>query len=133
MSEAKITEGKSAPSSAGGGSPASEQIASLNRRADHCKRFLTPKMKCPLTPNTSSSVLEDLVQVMQKQLEELASLNAAKIEPYHQLMESGALTEEAISASLTQDEASELEYRAGVAELRDRLRASSPTGAEGQY
>ena len=47
----------------------------------------------------------------------------ALIEPYHQLLESGALTEEAISASLTQDETSELEYRTGVAELRDKLRA----------
>ena len=52
------------------------------------------------------------------------------MKPYHQLMESGVLTEKTISASLTQDEASELEYRAGVAELRDKLRASSPTGGE---
>ena len=47
MSETEITEGKSAPSSVGGGAPASEQIASLNRRAGHCKRLLTLKMKVP--------------------------------------------------------------------------------------
>ena len=34
-------------------------------------------MKNALTPNTSHSVLEDLVQAMQKKLEELASLNGA--------------------------------------------------------
>ena len=75
-------------------------------------------------------MLEDLVQAMQKKVEELAPLNAANMEPYHQLMESGALTEEAISVSLTQDEASELEYRAGVAELRGELRVSSPNGGD---
>ena len=67
---------------------------------------------------------------MQKKSEELASLNAAKVEPYQQLMESKALTDEAISAILRQDDASELECRAGVAELRDRLRASSSTEGE---
>ena len=101
MSEAKATEEKSAFSSAGGKAPLSGQIASLNRRGHHCKRLPKLKMKSALTPNTSPSVLEDLVQAMQKKLEKLASLNAVKMEPYHQLMESGALTEEAISASLT--------------------------------
>ena len=75
-------------------------------------------------------MLENLLQIMKKQLEELASLNTAKMELYQQLMESKALTNEAISAILKQDEASELEYRACVAELRDRLRASSPAGIE---
>ena len=130
MNEAKVIEGKSVPSSAGGLALTSEQIAGLNRRTDHCKRLLTLTIKSALTPNISPSVLEDLVQAMHKQLEELASANAAKMEPYHQLMESRALTEEAISASLTQDDTSELEYRAGVAELKDRLRASSSTGGE---
>ena len=130
MNEAKVVEGKSASSSAGGGVLAFGQIASLNRRAGYCKRLLTLKMKCALTPNTSISMLEDLLQVMRKQLERLASLNAANMKPYQQLMESKALTDEAISTILTQDEASELEYRTGMAELRHRLRASFPTGSK---
>ena len=40
------------------------------------------------------------------------------------------MTDEAVSASLMQDEASELEYCAGVAELRYLLQASSPTAGE---
>ena len=67
---------------------------------------------------------------MQKQLGKLASLNCTRMEPYQQLIEGGLTTEEAVSASLMQDEASELEYRAGVVEMRDRLRASSHPGAE---
>ena len=109
-------------SSADGGTPASERIA----RAGHCKRFLNLKLTSASAPNVSYSVLEDLLQVMQKQLEELSSLHAAKMRPYQQLIERVLSTEEAVSASLMQDEASELEYRARVAGLRDRLRASSP-------
>ena len=45
-------------------------------------------------------------------------------------MESKALAGETIFAFLTQDEASELEYHAGLAELRNRLRASSLAGCE---
>ena len=127
MSEAKVTERNSASSSAGTGAPASEVIACLTRRAGHCNRLLTLEMNRALTSNTSHSLLEDFVNIMQKPL---ASLNAAKRKSYQQLMESGALTKEAISASLTQGEASELEYRAGVAELRDKLCASSPTSCE---
>ena len=56
MSEAKVTEGKSAPYSVGGGAPASEQIASLGRKAGHCKRLLALKMKNALTPNNSLSL-----------------------------------------------------------------------------
>ena len=107
------------PSLAGGGAPASEQIALLNRRTCHCKRLPALNMKSALTPKTSFSVLEDLLQVMQRQLEELVSMNAAKMGTYRQLMERMALTDEAISAIQMQDEASELEYRAEVAD-RDR-------------
>ena len=52
------------------------------------------------------------------------------MEPYQQLVEGELSTEEAVSASLLQDEASELEYRAKVAGLRDRWRASSLPRAE---
>ena len=129
MDQDQASEGNSVPSSAGGGAPAFEQIALLNRKAGYCKRRITLKLQSAATL-TSRTVLDGLLQVMQSLLEELVSLQAAKMEPYQQLIESGALTEEAVSVILTQDEASELEYRAGVAELRDKLRASSPTGGE---
>ena len=88
------------------------------------KFFFCPIFQCGL------SVLEDLLQVMQKQLEKLASLNVITLKPCQQLMESKALTDEAISAILTQKEALKFEYPAGVAELRDRLRVSSSTDGE---
>ena len=124
MSDPKITEGKSTPSSAGGGAPASEQIALLNRKAGYCKRRITLKLQSAET-HSSRTILDGLLQVLRNLLDELASLHAAKMEPYQQLIEGGAQTDEAVSELLMQDEASELEYRARVAELQDRLRAST--------
>ena len=88
MSDPKVTEGKSTPSSAGGGAPASEQIALLNRKAGYCKRRITLKLQSAETL-TSRTVLEGLLQVMQDLLEEFVSLHAVKMEPYQQLIESG--------------------------------------------
>ena len=118
MEVAQETKEKSAPSSAGGEAPASEQIALLNRKAGYCKRRITVKLQSAKTP-TSRTVLEGLLQVMQDLLEELVSLHAAKMEPYQQLIESGVQTDEAVSELLMQDEASELEYRARVVGLQD--------------
>ena len=100
----------------------------LKRKAGYCKWPKTSKLQSAKT-STSRTVLDGLLQVMQSLLEELVSLHAAKMEPYKQLIESGVQTDEAVSELLMQDEAFELEYRARVARLQDRLRVS--TSSEG--
>ena len=100
----------------------------LNRKACYCKRRIILKLQTAETL-TFRTVLDGLLQVMQDLLEELVSLHAAKMEPYQQLIESGVQTDKAVSELLMQDEASKLEYRARVAWLQDRLRAS--TSSEG--
>ena len=129
-SEDQVVEGISTTFSADGEAPASKQIALFNLKTGHCKRLLTVKMKSALAHNISASVLKDLLRGMQNQLEELASLNADKVEPYQQLITGKVLTDEAVSSTLMQNEASGFWYRADVAKLRNRLRASSPTGRE---
>ena len=128
MEVAQETKEKKVPSSAVGGALASEQIALLNHKAGYCKRRITLKLQSAETL-ASRTVLVGLLQVMHSLLEELVSLHAAKMEPYQQLIEGGVQIDEAVSELLMQDEASELEYRAWVADLQDRQRAS--TSSEG--
>ena len=58
------------------------QVKLLERKTAQCQKFIKLKLQSAKVPNLPRAVVEDLLQVMQGNLKELATHNAVKLEHY---------------------------------------------------